>query len=238
MKTRLFFFLFYFLCSFSIGAQSSFDSFETYRYFGTNPIVPDYSKYSPRFYSQESSPMTLPSLEERKKERDTLETRRSLLTWHQGLGLLTWGFWLATNIAGEQALSNLHKEYEPLANLLLASNPQQNQLAYLFLMNASPWDADPGGTAHKSLAGATFSLYALTAGLAFFSPSKTLEREPGLSTIFTHKALIWIHLPAMLALPFIGQQIPKDGHPAANTMRAVGWTGFTAFTISIAVFYF
>ncbi|EPG67209.1 hypothetical protein [Leptospira wolffii] len=227
-----------FLFSSPLLAQNS-NPFGSFPGNSSHPLVPDYSNYSPSFYSQESTPVRIaPDAEERKKERETIETRRTLLNWHQGLGLLTWGFWLATNLAGEKSLSHLHKEYEPFATFFLAQNPQQNLPVYTYLMQVSPWDGDPGGSTHKSLAGTTFTLYALTAGLAFFSPSKSFEREEGLSTIFTHKAMIWIHLPAMLALPFIGQQIPKDGHSAADTMRTVGWAGFSAFTVSIAVFYF
>ncbi len=203
-----------------------------------NPLTPDYSRYSPRFYNQISTPITGGESKDLQKERERVELRRSLLDWHQGLGLLTWGFWLATNIVGEQALSNLKREYEPYANYLLISDPQKNLPLYTALMKSSPWDSESSGSSHAALAGTTFTLYAITAGLAFFSPSKSLEREPGLNTIFTHKAMIWIHLPAMLALPFIGERISKEGPSAANEMRAVGWAGFSAFSVSIAVFYF
>ncbi|TGL36448.1 hypothetical protein EHQ52_00810 [Leptospira koniambonensis] len=204
----------------------------------TSPLTPDYSKYSPKFYNQESSPVNTAETKDLQKEKERVELRRSMLDWHQVLGLATWAFWLTTNLVGEQALSNLKKEYEPYANYLLISDPQKNLLLYTALMKASPWDSESSGSSHAALAGTTFTLYAITAGLAFFSPSKSLEREPGLSTIFTHKAMIWIHLPAMLALPLIGERISKEGPSAANEMRAVGWAGFGAFSVSIAVFYF
>ncbi|TGM98805.1 hypothetical protein [Leptospira dzoumogneensis] len=204
----------------------------------THPLTPDYSKYSPGFYNQVTSPFNTTGSKDLQKEKERVELRRSLLDWHQGLGLATWMFWLATNIVGEQALSNLKREYEPYANYLLISDPQKNLILYTALMKASPWDSESSGSMHSALAGTTFALYTITAGLAFFSPSKSLEREPGLSTIFTHKAMIWIHLPAMLALPFIGERISKEGPSAANEMRAVGWAGFGAFSVSIAVFYF
>ena len=204
----------------------------------TNPLTPDYSNYSPRFYNQENSTLNIVEPKDLQKQKERVELRRSMLDWHQGLGLLTWGFWLATNLVGEQALSNLKREYEPYANFLLISDPQKNLLLYTALMKSSPWDSESSGSMHSTLAGTTFTLYAITAGLAFFSPSKSLEREPGLNTIFTHKAMIWIHLPAMLALPFIGERISKEGPSAANEMRAVGWAGFGAFSVSIAVFYF
>ncbi|EPG75614.1 hypothetical protein LEP1GSC058_2303 [Leptospira fainei serovar Hurstbridge str. BUT 6] len=224
---------------YSTGTEAGF--FDSYRLTGGSPLVPNYQNYSPNFRSE--VPLTVGGTEtataaDRKKERDRLELRRSFLNWHQGLGLLTWGFWLATNLAGERALSHLHREYQPFADFVLLSNPQQNLLAYNLILNASPWTGDPGGNTHKSLAGTTFTLYALSAGLAFLAPSNTLAREPGLTTIFTHKAMIWIHLPAMLALPFLGQEVPKNGPGAAHRMEAVGWTGFAAFTISIATFYF
>ncbi|TGK13798.1 hypothetical protein EHO60_00105 [Leptospira fletcheri] len=223
--------------SYSSNSPYSFDPFA---FTGGNSLTPDYRNYSPSFRNEESSiRLETPSdSSSKKKDRERLEFRRSLLNWHQTLGFLTWASWLATNLAGERSLSHLHREYQPLADFVLLSNPQQNFLAYNLILHASPWDGDPGGSTHKALAGTTFTLYALTAGFAFLAPSNTLVREPGLTTIFTHKAMIWIHLPAMLALPFLGQEIPKQGPGAAHRMEAVGWTGFAALTISIATFYF
>ncbi|MGJ4747274.1 hypothetical protein ACQV5M_13015 [Leptospira sp. SA-E8] len=237
-ERKIFLFIVFLFCSSTMLHSSPYVYNDFSGWTEITPLTPDYSKYSPKFYNQETTPLSTPEQKDLQKEKERLELRRSLLDWHQGLGLLTWGFWLATNLAGEQALSNLKREYEPYANYLLITDPQRNLLLYTALMKSSPWDSESSGSAHAALAGTTFTLYALTAGLAFFSPSKTLEREPGLSTIFTHKAMIWIHLPAMLALPFIGERISKEGPSAANEMRAVGWAGFGAFSVSIAVFYF
>ncbi|GBF37565.1 hypothetical protein [Leptospira johnsonii] len=237
-EKKLFFSIVFLFCTSTMLHSSPYVYNDFSGWTEVHPFTPDYSKYSPGFYSQETSTLNNSESKDLQKEKERLQVRRSLLDWHQGLGLLTWGFWLATNIVGEQALSNLKREYEPYANYLLISDPQKNLFLYTALMKSSPWDSESSGSMHSALAGTTFTLYALTAGLAFFSPSKTLEREPGLSTIFTHKAMIWIHLPAMLALPFIGERISKEGPSAANEMRAIGWAGFGAFSVSIAVFYF
>ncbi|WP_246048800.1 hypothetical protein [Leptospira sarikeiensis] len=229
-------FLVFLFCLSSMLKASPFDFNDFSRYTDQNPLIPNYSNYSPKAYGSDSVP--LPPDQALQKEKDNIETRRSMLDWHQKLGLLTWGFWLATNIVGEQALSNLKREYEPFANYLLLSDPQKNAPLYLALMNVSPWDSESSGSSHASLAYTTFTLYSITAVLAFFSPSKTIEREYGLNTIFTHKAMIWIHLPAMLSMPFLGEKISKEGPSAAETMRTVGWAAFGAFSVSIAVFYF
>ena len=46
--------------------------------------------------------------------------------------------------------------------------------------------------------------------------------------------MIFIHLPAMLALPYIGANL----HTAQDVdrMREIGWLGFSALTISIEAF--
>ncbi|PJZ69458.1 hypothetical protein CH373_15290 [Leptospira perolatii] len=209
----------------------------------SNPLFGNYLNYS-SYDSFRKIKYTTDFLEEQQDpkaiqmERERIQTRRSMLTWHQGLGMLTWTFWLAANLSGENALRHLKREYEPFANYLLLSNPNQNALAYSLLIHASPWDSETPGSIHKSLAYTAFGLYLTTATMAIFAPTRPLEREPGLTTIFTHRAMILIHLPAMLSLPFIGMDIAKEGPSAAHRMQAVGWAGWGALSVAIAVFYF
>jgi hypothetical protein len=135
-------------------------------------------------------------------------------------------------------LRSYKREYEPLANIALLSNPSQNGLLYYGIMNASPWDSKSAST-HKSLAAATFLMYSATAGLAFFSPGKLQpDREEGWTSIFTHKAMIFIHLPSMIGLAVLGGQVEKGGPHTVHQMQNVGWLGFSAITVAIATFYF
>jgi hypothetical protein len=172
------------------------------------------------------------------KDKDTVQRRRSMLEWHQITGFATWGFWLATNIAGEQAKDSYRKEYEPLANIVLLSNPAQNGILYYAIMDSSPWESK-SSHGHEPLAAATFLLYGATAGLSFLSPSKLqADREEGWSSIFTHKAMIFIHLPSMIGLAALGPQIETGGPKTLQQMQNVGWLGFGALTVAIATFYF
>ena len=174
---------------------------------------------------------------------DQMQTRREMLGWHQWAGIAAWGLWLATNLSGEQALHNLRRTNDPLIQYFILTAPQNaNPLPNLALATAlrdnSRWHS-PGSDAHVGLAIATFATYGLAAGLAFFSPDRFEETERGeFDSIFFHKALAFVHLAAMLALPFLAEGPEERGPAGAQAMRAVGWTGFGALTVSVAVFYF
>jgi hypothetical protein len=60
------------------------------------------------------------------QNKDSLNSRRTYLNWHQGLGLAAWGSWLATNIAGE-AKYNEDKAFYKLRDTL----PSQILNSYL-----------------------------------------------------------------------------------------------------------
>ena len=206
-----------------------------------------FNKYQPTFlepYSFQSESNITTKSKQSNYDNKSIKRRRNMLEWHQILGIATWFSWLATNLSGERAEKSFYKEYEPYAIAVLVLNPTGNSTQSYFLyqtmMNASPWDStDSLKRQHTQLAYTTFSLYALTAGLAFLSPSSvSLEREEGWSTIFTHKAMIFIHLPAMLALPILGAETHRNGPEAVHKMQAVGWTGFSALSIALVAFYF
>ena len=166
--------------------------------------------------------------------------RKNYLNWHQTLGLAAWASWLATNLAGEQARGSFKKEYEPYANLAFLLNPSQNGPLYYYIMKSSPWDSsDYQRRLHATLGLTTFALYSATAFFSFTAPSKEdTAPEPGWSSIFTHKAMILIHLPAMLAMPYYSSQIHSKGPEAVNGMRNAGWIGFSALSIAMFTFYF
>jgi hypothetical protein len=203
-----------------------------------------------QFYSIESNSLQAQSSDTAKSSKplnydtQSIKRRRNMLDWHQIAGIATWFSWLATNIAGENAAKNYHREFEPYARAMLILNPTQNStqsfMLYQYIMNVSPWDtSDSQRRQHSELAYTTFTLYAVTASLAFLSPSSVnLEREPGWSTIFTHKAMIFIHLPAMLALPVLGADTKTGGPASVHRMQEVGWTGFSALSVAMFAFYF
>ncbi|MBU43748.1 MAG: hypothetical protein CMN76_11050 [Spirochaetaceae bacterium] len=194
--------------------------------------------------------------------RDSLQRRREYLDLHQIMGMTTLGLWLATNLAGEEANESLYSSADENARMLLLANPQyandpvyflaiqepgprsfaaeyflsrdpaNNLGLYLALKSQEEWRSRKSGNLHRSLAYATFASYAITAGLAYFAPERIQSTEPGIDSIFFHKAMIPFHLAAMLMLPRLGEQIEHRGPAAAEEMEHVGWAGFGALSIA------
>ena len=170
--------------------------------------------------------------------RSRIRWRRSMLSAHQWTGILAWGFWLATNLAGEQALRGLHRRNEDQLNFFLLQNPQQNYLLWQVARDHAEWESGNGDT-HRSLATATWTLYGVSAALAIFAPSRFEEAErEGIDSIFLHKSLALVHFAAMVALPFVAKRVEHDGPAGARAMQTIGWTGFGALTMSAVVLYF
>jgi hypothetical protein len=176
------------------------------------------------------------------QNRETLNTRRTYLNWHQGLGLAAWGSWLATNIAGEAKYNEdkfFYKLRDTLPSQILTSYLIEPSNDKLLLYTITKNYHEEGTSEHGKLAYLTVGLYSASAYFAFMAPGKIDDtRTEGWSTIFTHKAMIFIHLPAMLALPSLGQKLEHGTAQDLENMRNVGWLGFSALTISIASFYF
>ncbi|WP_425269823.1 hypothetical protein [Leptospira perdikensis] len=140
------------------------------------------------------------------------------------------------------ALGSLNR-HSIAADYFLLKDPTNNAGLYLALKANEEWETKHSAAMHKNLAMATFSMYAITASLAFFSPSKieseTEDDGPRIySPIFAHKAMIPIHLASMLLLPGLGARIEKEGPRAAHQMEQVGWTGFGAMSIALLVITF
>lgn len=196
-----------------------------------------------------------------------MDTRRTMLRYHQLAGMLTWTLWLATNLEGEKALDHLRPQMDVPALFFYSQNPSQNLPLYLAMRYDNPaaillsnndayirqnlplyylvrnnveWEADNAGP-HKNLAAATMGMYALTAGLALFSPGKygtqSTETE-GFDSIFFHKGLALLHFAAMAALPSLGARIERGGPNAARQMQNTGWAGFGALTVAFATVTF
>nr|WP_208729563.1 hypothetical protein [Leptospira congkakensis] len=140
------------------------------------------------------------------------------------------------------ALSPLNR-HSIAADYLLLKDPTNNAGLYLALKANEEWETKHSAAMHKNLAMATFTMYVVTASLAFFSPSK-IESESDddgpkiYSPIFAHKAMIPIHLASMLLLPGLGARIGKEGPSAAHQMEQVGWAGFGAMSIALLVITF
>lgn len=164
------------------------------------------------------------------------------MNWHQGLGFATWASWLATNLAGEGNYNEdkqFYKLRDTLPNQILTSYLAQPSDDKLLLYSIVKNYHEEGTSQHGQLAYLTVGLYTATAFLSFAAPAK-LENEPteGWSTILTHKSMIFLHLPAMLLLPSLGQKLEHGTYGDLQNMRNVGWLGFSALTVSIATFYF
>ena len=181
--------------------------------------------------------------QDRNSSQNSISTRRTFLNWHQGLGLATWSAWLATNLAGEGKYNedkNFYKLRDNLPDQILTSYLIQPSNDKLFLYSVvKNFREEEGLSQHGQLAYLTFGLYSATAIMAFTAPSKIEDnRTEGWSTILTHKSMIFIHLPAMLMLPTLGQKLEHGTYADLQNMRNVGWLGFSALTVSIATFYF
>lgn len=176
------------------------------------------------------------------QNRESLNSRRTYLNWHQGLGLAAWGSWLATNLAGEAKYNEdkfFYKLRDTLPSQILTSYLIEPSNDKLLLYTITKNYHEEGTSEHGKLAYLTVGLYSASAYFAFMAPGKIDDtRTEGWSTIFTHKAMIFVHLPAMLALPSLGQKLEHGTAQDLENMRNVGWLGFSAFTISIASFYF
>ncbi len=194
--------------------------------------------------------------------RESLETRRDYLDLHQVMGMTTLGLWLATNLVGDEAKESLYSTADEQARYLLLANPSyssdplyylaiqqpgprsfaaeyflsrdpaNNAALYLALKSREQWKSRKSGSMHRNLAYATFASYAITAGLAYFAPEGIKSDEPGIDSIFFHKAMIPFHLAAMLMLPRLGEEIEHRGPSAAEDMEHVGWAGFGALSIA------
>ncbi|WP_207763500.1 hypothetical protein [Leptospira meyeri] len=142
------------------------------------------------------------------------------------------------------AMSPLNR-HSIAADYFLLKDPTSNAGLYLALKANEEWETRHSAAMHKNLAMATFSMYVITASLAFFSPSKieseSENEEDGpriYSPILAHKAMIPIHLASMLLLPGLGARIEREGPRAAHQMEQVGWTGFGAMSIALLVITF
>lgn len=75
--------------------------------------------------------------------------------------------------------------------------------------SVSPNGVDSETKTHKALGIATGVLYLGTASFALAAPEgENLKRNKGLTK--AHKALAWIHFPAMIAAPILGYQAYKQ----------------------------
>ncbi|MCB1174264.1 MAG: hypothetical protein KDK39_11885 [Leptospiraceae bacterium] len=172
------------------------------------------------------------------EQYERMQTRRSMLEWHQITGLLTWGLWLATNLEGERIAKTHQRVGEQEMQLLWLSNPDAYTPLYLLYRENAEWKTTADSSTHKSLAAATAGMYALTAVLALCAPPLYDEQGSDLwDSSWWHRALAFVHLAAMLSLPALGHQA-EEGPDGLQKMRNVGWAGFGVYSVAIGVFYF
>ncbi len=123
---------------------------------------------------------------------------------------------------------------------VLAMNPQENLLPYLYFTQETEWEVRKGEELHQGLARATLGMYALTGILAMTAPKIELHSHEGsgVDHVTIHKSLALVHLAALVALPILGSQIEKRGPEAAGQMRAVGWAGLGVLSAAFVVITF
>jgi hypothetical protein len=140
------------------------------------------------------------------------------------------------------ALGSLN-QHSIAADYLLLKDPVNNAPLYFALKSNEEWEAKHSASLHRNLASATFGMYALTAGLAYFAPSRIESEDSSsgsriYSPLIAHKAMIPVHLLSMLMLPSLGMKIGKEGPHAAQQMSDLGWAGFGALSIAVLVITF
>jgi hypothetical protein len=96
---------------------------------------------------------------------------------------------------------------------------------------------------HRALGVTAGAMYLTTASFAFFAPEgEGVKRNKGLTKV--HKALAWIHFPAMIAAPILGYQAYKQAdrgesvHGAAKHHKEVAGLAAGTYTAAMLVMVF
>jgi hypothetical protein len=104
-------------------------------------------------------------------------------------------------------------------------------------------DIDSETDTHKMLGVASGAMYLTTASFALLAPEgETAGRNKGLTKL--HKALAWIHFPAMVAAPILGYQAYKQAengesiHGSAKYHREVAGVAAGSYLAAMLVMVF
>ena len=107
----------------------------------------------------------------------------------------------------------------------------------------NPADVESETNTHKLLGITSGAMYLTTAGFALAAPEgETAGRNKGLTKL--HKALAWIHFPAMVAAPILGYQAYKQAengesiHGSAKYHREVAGVAAGSYLAAMLVMVF
>jgi aryl-alcohol dehydrogenase-like predicted oxidoreductase len=150
----------------------------------------------------------------------------------------------AEQLEGDSAAqATLHKRSKMLkTHQILGLITAVPMAATIFTASGAEGGSDAKRDLHKNMAITTGALYFTTASFSLFAPEVEEKKATG-STKF-HKALAWIHFPAMIIAPILGYEAYKqkergeEVHGMAKQHSSVAGVGAAAYFLSMAVMVF
>lgn len=145
-----------------------------------------------------------------------VERRRTMLKFHQGLGIATWTALAATTVVGQLHFDDRFR---------------------------GGGDTGQYRTAHKALVYTTATLFTATGLLGLFAPEPYQKRPAGLDTATLHKVFMGVATAGMVAQVILGVTArSKAGttqeRDLAVAHQVIGYTTFGAMTAGAVVLFF
>lgn len=138
------------------------------------------------------------------------------------------------------AQDTLHKRSKMLkTHQILGLVTAVPMAATLMTASGAAEGSDAKRDLHKNMAITTGALYFTTASFSLLAPEVEEKKATGSTKI--HKALAWIHFPAMVIAPILGYQAyqqkdrGEEVHGAAKHHATVAGVGAAAYFLSMAV---
>lgn len=159
--------------------------------------------------------------------------RASLRTFHRAFGITTWVSLAATNVLGTARYANVVGFGEPRCE---SGSP----------IFGEKWGCGDG-LKYQHLASATFTTlsYATTRTLAALMPDPYAAAEGddwSAKRLRWHRALSWVHLAGMIAMPILGFATSSAEGQARDDLATAhlvtGWTTFAAVTAAGSLMVF
>ena len=164
------------------------------------------ANYSARLLSAEEAydPYLEPVVPQESPDRDRMARRRTMLQWHQGLGLAALGLTTAQVVLGQMLMNRQEAGF---------FDDRTQQL----------------GDAHRNLAIASVTTYGASALLALTAPG--IERDGPVDSVTIHKSLAVVHGLGMVLTPVLGFYERSQDEPSdvlRTTHKIAGYTTLAA----------
>jgi len=174
-------------------------------------------------------PATALAAESKEKPGERAAKRSKLAIYHRSMGITTWISFAATTTLGTIRYANVIGFGEPLC--APGGSP---------ILGRSWGCGDGLQIQHLVSASFTTGSYITTRTLAALMPDPGYERSPRLKL---HRALSWVHLAGMVAMPILGfatssADDPKTREELATAHLAVGYSTFVTLTAAAALMTF